>query len=116
MSWKERRTIISSIMTSTVADFDPGVNVYSGPMVTVLGTSLQNRDVLERFHSSSWKAIGLEMEGGHYQRAINAAIIQGHIPMNMKTRYAYYASDNPWSAARPWPPDRWAKKGSCRPI
>ena len=79
----------------TVNDFDPGVNVYCGPMVTVLGTSLQNRDVLERFHSSSWKAIGLEMEGGHYQRAISAAIIQGHIPMNMKTRYAYYASDNP---------------------
>lgn len=76
-------------------DFDENVNVYSGPMVTVLGTSLQNRDVLERFHSSSWRAIGLEMEGGHYQRAINAAIIQGHIPQNMKTRYAYYASDNP---------------------
>ncbi len=79
----------------SVGDFDPGVNVYSGPMVTVLGTSLQNRDVLERFHSSSWKAVGLEMEGGHYQRAISAAIIQGHIPMSMKTRYAYYASDNP---------------------
>jgi hypothetical protein len=79
----------------TVDDFDPGVNVYCGPMVTVLGTSLQNRDVLERFHSSSWKAVGLEMEGGHYQRAISAAIIQGHIPMDMKTRYAYYASDNP---------------------
>ena len=79
----------------TVADFDSGVNVYSGPMVTVLGTSLQNRDILERFHSSSWKAVGLEMEGGHYQRAISAAIIQGHIPQNMKTRYAYYASDNP---------------------
>lgn len=77
------------------SDFEPGISVYCGPMVTVLGTSLQNRDVLERFHSSSWKAVGLEMEGGHYQRAINAAIIQGHIPMNMKTRYAYYASDNP---------------------
>ncbi len=79
----------------TVGDFDPGVNVYSGPMVTVLGTSLQNRDVLERFHTSSWKAVGLEMEGGHYQRAISAAIIQGHIPLDMKIRYAYYASDNP---------------------
>lgn len=79
----------------SVDDFDPGVNVYSGPMVTVLGTSLQNRDVLERFHTSSWKAVGLEMEGGHYQRAISAAIIQGHIPQSMKIRYAYYASDNP---------------------
>ncbi len=76
-------------------DFKGKAKVYSGPMVTVLGTSLQNRDVLDRFHNSPWKAIGLEMEGAHYQRAINAAIIQGHIPKNMKVRYAYYASDNP---------------------
>lgn len=79
----------------SVADFDKNIHVYTGPMVTVLGTSLQNRDVLERFHSSSWRAVGLEMEGGHYQRAINGAIIQGFIPADMKTRYAYYASDNP---------------------
>ncbi|MFH0781310.1 MAG: hypothetical protein V2B20_05055 [Pseudomonadota bacterium] len=79
----------------SAADFDDTVTVYTGPMVTVLGTSLQNRDVLERFHSSSWQAVGLEMEGGHYQRAISGAIIQGHIPATMKTRYAYYASDNP---------------------
>jgi len=76
-------------------DFDESVDVYSGPMVTVLGTSLQNRDMLERFHLSSWKAIGLEMEGGHYQRAISGAIIQNHISVDMKIRYAYYASDNP---------------------
>jgi hypothetical protein len=76
-------------------DFDESVDVYTGPMVTVLGTSLQNRDVLERFHSSNWRAVGLEMEGGHYQRAISGAIIQRHIPVDMKTRYAYYASDNP---------------------
>jgi len=79
----------------SVTDFDEDVSVFTGPVVTVLGTSLQNRDVLERFHTSSWRAIGLEMEGGHYQRAINAAIIQGHIPQTMKVRYAYYASDNP---------------------
>jgi hypothetical protein len=36
-----------------------------------------------------------EMEGGHYQRAINAAIIQGNISEDVKLRYAYYASDNP---------------------
>jgi len=77
------------------SDFDDSVDVYTGPMLTVLGTSLQNSDVLERFHSSSWNAVGLEMEGGHYQRAINGAIIQGHIPADMRTRYAYYASDNP---------------------
>ena len=78
-----------------IDDFDEDYPIYEGPMVTVLGTSLQNRDVLKRFHTSNWKAVGLEMEGGHYQRAISAAIIQGHIPRDIKTRYAYYASDNP---------------------
>ncbi|MCK7513057.1 MAG: hypothetical protein MZV70_59575 [Desulfobacterales bacterium] len=61
----------------------------------MLGTSLQNRDILEMFHTTSWKAVGLEMEGGHYQRAISAAIIRGHIPKDVQVRYAYYASDNP---------------------
>lgn len=79
----------------SASDFGSLVKVFSGPMLTVLGTSLQNRDVLERFHDSSWKAVGLEMEGAHYQRAISAAIIQGHIEKKMKVRYAYYASDNP---------------------
>lgn len=76
-------------------DFDGSIPVYTGPIVTVLGTSLQNRDVLDRFQKTSWKAIGLEMEGGHYHRAINASIIRGHIPADTKVRYAYYASDNP---------------------
>ncbi len=76
-------------------DFDGSIDVYVGPIVTVLGTSLQNKDVLEKFQTTSWKAIGLEMEGGHYQRAISAAIIRGHISPNIKLRYAYYASDNP---------------------
>ena len=76
-------------------DFDGSIPVYVGPIVTVLGTSLQNKDVLEKFQKSTWRAIGLEMEGGHYHRAINAAIIRGHIGGNIKVRYAYYASDNP---------------------
>lgn len=76
-------------------DFPDDVNVYCGPIVTVLGTSLQNRDVLEKFQKTSWKAVGLEMEGGHYHRAINAAIIRKHISPSVKVRYAYYASDNP---------------------
>ena len=75
-------------------DFDADMPVYTGPMVTVLGTSLQNRDMLLRLQNS-WKAVGLEMEGGHYQRAISGAVIKGHIPKDIKIRYAYYASDNP---------------------
>jgi len=73
-----------------------GVNVYSGAMVTVLGTSLQNKDILNFFHDSTWKVIGLEMEGAHYQKAIQAAAkIRGNISSKVKVRYAYYASDNP---------------------
>jgi hypothetical protein len=76
-------------------DFDDTVNIFTGPIITVLGTSLQNREILEMFHTTSWKAVGLEMEGGHYQRAISAAIIRDHIPKDVRVRYAYYASDNP---------------------
>jgi hypothetical protein len=70
--------------------------VYEGTMITVLGTSLQNRDVLEYFKNSSWRAIGLEMEGAHYQKAIQSeAFIRKSINQNVVVRYAYYASDNP---------------------
>ena len=74
-----------------------GVDVYeNGSMITVLGTSLQNRDVLRFFFRSSWNAIGLEMEGAHYQKAIQAASkIRGNISPDVVLRYAYYASDNP---------------------
>ena len=73
-----------------------GVGVSAGAMVTVLGTSLQNKDILNFFHDSTWKVTGLEMEGAHYQKAIQAASkIRGNISSNVKVRYAYYASDNP---------------------
>jgi hypothetical protein len=73
-----------------------GLGVYQGNMITVLGTSLQNKDILNYFLKSSWKAVGLEMEGAHYQKAIQAASkIRHSINPNVKLRYAYYASDNP---------------------
>ena len=72
------------------------IPVCVGPMITVLGTSLQNKDVLRYFMKSSWRAIGLEMEGAHYQKAIqSAAKIRNSINPEVKLRYAYYASDNP---------------------
>ena len=49
------------------------IPVYAGPMITVLGTSLQNKDLLKFFHESTWGAIGLEMEGAYYQKAIQSA-------------------------------------------
>ncbi|WP_439482452.1 DUF6909 family protein [Cyclobacterium plantarum] len=73
-----------------------GLGVYEGPMITVLGTSLQNKEVLGYFMESSWKAIGLEMEGAHYQKAIQSASkIRNSIRKSVKVMYAYYASDNP---------------------
>lgn len=72
------------------------IPVFAGPMITVLGTSLQNKDLLKFFHESTWQVIGLEMEGAHYQKAIQSASkIRNSIPKNVKVRYAYYASDNP---------------------
>lgn len=83
-------------------DFSPddfsgeGPDVYAGPMVTVLGTSLQNIPILDYFLTSSWRAAGLEMEGAHYQKAIQAAThIRKSVNPSLKVRYAYYASDNP---------------------
>lgn len=82
----------------TKEDFEGyGLRVFEGPMISVLGTSLQNKDILRYFHLSSWHAIGLEMEGAHYQKAIQAAtkIRKGGIAQKVSVRYAYYASDNP---------------------
>ncbi|MFI0429717.1 DUF6909 family protein [Mariniflexile sp. HMF6888] len=73
-----------------------GIDVYEGTMITVLGTSLQNKDILKFFYSSTWRVIGLEMEGAHYQKAIQAASkVRRSISPDVKVRYAYYASDNP---------------------
>jgi hypothetical protein len=73
-----------------------GLQVEEGTMITVLGTSLQNKDILRYFLRSSWRAVGLEMEGAHYQKAIQAASkIRKNISENVVLRYAYYASDNP---------------------
>ncbi len=75
---------------------DDEVKSFEGPMITVLGTSLQNKDILSYFMTTSWKAIGLEMEGAHYQKAIQVASkIRHHISPDLFVMYAYYASDNP---------------------
>ena len=75
---------------------DDEIKSYEGAMITVLGTSLQNKDILTYFMDTSWKAIGLEMEGAHYQKAIQVASkIRHHISPDLFVMYAYYASDNP---------------------
>ncbi|MEL7250592.1 MAG: hypothetical protein AAFO03_19345 [Bacteroidota bacterium] len=83
-------------LRATDFDNEYGLQVFEGLMITVLGTSLQNKDILRYFKQSSWEAIGLEMEGAHYQKAIQAASrIRHSVSDEMVLRYAYYASDNP---------------------
>lgn len=81
----------------TLQDFNnTDLKIFKGTMLTVLGTSLQNRKILSYFMNTSWNAIGLEMEGAHYHKAIQiASKIRHHISDDLKIRYAYYASDNP---------------------
>ena len=75
---------------------DDELRAFEGSMLTVLGTSLQNKDILSYFMNSSWKTVGLEMEGAHYQKAIQiASMIRKHIEGELFVCYAYYASDNP---------------------
>lgn len=83
--------------TLTSSDFEgEGLEVFDGPMITVLGTSLQNKEMLKYFKQSTWRVSGLEMEGAHYQKAIQSASkIRKSISENVKLAYAYYASDNP---------------------
>lgn len=72
------------------------IGVYDGAMISVLGTSLQNKDLLRYFHRSTWGVVGLEMEGAHYQKAIQAHTqIRKSISPDVVVNYAYYASDNP---------------------
>lgn len=81
----------------TSSDFkDSDMNVVEGPMITVLGSSLQNKDILQYFHDSTWNVVGLEMEGAHYQKAIQSASrVRKSISKDVKVRYGYYATTNP---------------------
>ena len=75
----------------------PDRQVHVGPILTVAGTLLQNR-VLLNFYKHIWGCVGLEMEGTSYLREINKAVHLGLIPASLATRFAYYVSDTPLQA------------------
>lgn len=68
--------------------------VHCGPMLTVLGTLMQNSEMLW-FYRHFWKAIGVEMEWGYFLQEISRAKIQNLIDPNIILRFAYYISDTP---------------------
>lgn len=65
-----------------------------GPMLTVDGTFMQNKDVLEYFRNN-WSALGVEMEGIPYVKALTQAVLRKRIPPGVPVGVVYYASDAP---------------------
>ncbi|MCS6884279.1 MAG: hypothetical protein RMM17_08510 [Acidobacteriota bacterium] len=65
-----------------------------GPMLTVLGTVLQNNSML-REYKEVWGILGLEMEGIPYIRKIHQCHKLGYLREDIKINIGYYASDVP---------------------
>jgi hypothetical protein len=65
-----------------------------GPMLTVAGTFLQNNDVL-RYFRDSWGALGVEMEGIPYAKALMHAVLRKRVKEGTRAGVCYYASDAP---------------------
>jgi len=77
----------------------PGREVHAGPLLTVGGTLLQNRDMLQ-FYRRIWGCIGLEMEGIWYLRALLEAEELGVLRPSSRRRFLYYVSDLPLAAGQ----------------
>jgi hypothetical protein len=75
----------------------PGRGVHMGPLLTVGGTLLQNRAMLQ-FYRRIWGCVGLEMEGIWYLRAVLEAEQLGVLRRDARRRFLYYVSDLPLDA------------------
>lgn len=76
----------------------PGRQIHKGPMLTVLGTLMQNRQMLN-FYRRLWKVTGLEMEGVFYHRQVQESLQTGLLDNSLKSRFLYYVSDLPLDTA-----------------
>lgn len=77
------------------ADVIASNRVYSdGPMLTVLGTVLQNNSMLNEYYEK-WHILGLEMEGIPYIRKLHQCNKLGYLRDDIMVNVAYYASDAP---------------------
>jgi len=71
---------------------DRGVRV--GPVLTVLGTVMQNQ-VMLNFYRRIWGCVGLEMEGSYYCRQLIESLTRGVLRDDVQLRFLYYVSDLP---------------------
>jgi hypothetical protein len=84
----------SSEAVSRLRSALPGRSVQTGPLLTVGGTLLQNRAMLQ-FYRRIWGCVGLEMEGIWYLRAVLEAEELGVLRRDARRRFLYYVSDLP---------------------
>jgi CRP-like cAMP-binding protein len=77
----------------------PERRILEGPLLTVAGTLLQNRAMLQ-FYRRVWGCVGLEMEGSWYLRAIHEAEALGVLAPGASLRFIYYVSDLPLEAGQ----------------
>ncbi len=72
-------------------------NIHIGPMLTVAGTILQNKDILN-FYKHVMGCIGLEMEGFYFCKEIENCIKHGILRKNFVTRCLYHLTALPLEA------------------
>ncbi len=72
----------------------PDRRLHIGPLLTVDGTLLQNREMLQ-FYRHIWGCVGLEMEGAHYYRQILESSQIGVVGEPLTLQFYYYVSDLP---------------------
>jgi len=68
--------------------------IHTGTLLTVLGTVMQNNEMLH-YYRTFWNVVGMEMEGSYYLRELLQARTAGIIDPELKLRFAYYISDTP---------------------
>ena len=82
------------LTAAALADLQVGEVIDGGPMLTVLGTILQNDELLKAY-LEEWKVVGLEMEGIPYLRSLHQCLKLGLVNPLLKVGIGYYASDSP---------------------
>ncbi len=68
--------------------------VLVGPLLTVVGTVVQNQ-VMLNYYRRLWRCVGLEMEGSYYCRQIVDSQQLGMLDPDVALRFLYYISDLP---------------------
>ena len=69
-------------------------NVFKGPLLTVAGTILQNRSLLN-YYKKFRSCIGVEMEGYYFIQEIEKYKAHGILSQALKSTYLYHISDLP---------------------